>query len=302
MDLNQLRSAPHIRAKYQKAVAMLLDELHDTWKRVLPPDNKWPQGTCQEFFQPFGRFGSALFDAYAEEILKSRPTFEQYAILLDFDLKTLVCDQIAPYRQEPVTVFQDALEADRRGEVSSEWEVRMRESWRMFDHPAHDKLHKTARTHFIEVFNDETNTQRSQCVTSIHNAISRRVAHWLAKRAEIGPVELPPTKGEEASPDEVASQEMKMEPTKTTARRGPKPDYETAMRVQEIVNQVSGHGLWRDHLEKICDELDDGAVKVPKTWKRKGVRNWSGQERELVVKAIEHHLENARTFKRKTIS
>jgi hypothetical protein len=80
-------------------------------------------------------------------------------------------------------------------------------------------------------------------------------------------------------------------------KRGPEPDYETASRVAEIVARTAPDRDWRSKLDDICDVLDEESVKQPKTWKVDGCRSWSGQlaaNRKLVVKAIEHHLSNAR--------
>jgi hypothetical protein len=86
-------------------------------------------------------------------------------------------------------------------------------------------------------------------------------------------------------------------------RRGPKPDYETALRVAEIVVRVAGEDKWRPKLEDICFELDENAIPRPKTWKMRGHDDWVDglSERHLVEKAIAHHLELAARH-RKTFS
>jgi hypothetical protein len=102
-------------------------------------------------------------------------------------------------------------------------------------------------------------------------------------------------------PQEAASLEplpvTKDDSAKTTAspNRGPKPDYETALRVAEIVMRVAGEGKWRRQLEDICIELDEQAVPHPKTWKERGYRSWLDSlcEPQLAEKAITHHLEMA---------
>jgi hypothetical protein len=78
--------------------------------------------------------------------------------------------------------------------------------------------------------------------------------------------------------------------------RGPRPDYETALRVAEIVARVAGEGKWRRKLDDICVELDEQAVPRPKPWKKKrGYSSWfdSLSEPQLAEKAITHHLEMA---------
>jgi hypothetical protein len=81
------------------------------------------------------------------------------------------------------------------------------------------------------------------------------------------------------------------EPPKT--QRGPSADYETAARVAATVARIAGDAPWRPKLDDICFDLDEQKVPRPKTWKGKGYRDWfsclSG-ERELIVKAIHHHL------------
>jgi hypothetical protein len=102
----------------------------------------------------------------------------EYLQILNFDLKTLVCNQIYPYQNEPVRTFQDAVAADARGERLGEWELRMGESWRLFEHPRHSEAHHQVRLEFvIEGVN-------MRLFDRIHTAISRRVIHWLAAYAE----------------------------------------------------------------------------------------------------------------------
>jgi hypothetical protein len=77
--------------------------------------------------------------------------------------------------------------------------------------------------------------------------------------------------------------------------RGPRPNYETALRVEEIVTRVAGEGKWRRMLDDICVELDEQAVPRPKPWKKRSYNSWfdSLSEPQLAEKAITHHLEVA---------
>jgi hypothetical protein len=87
-------------------------------------------------------------------------------------------------------------------------------------------------------------------------------------------------------------------------KRGPKRDFETALRVDEVVARLAPDGNWRARLEDICDGLDDAKVRRPKPWTVRGYGTWYDcltAERDLVVKAIEHHRERAREQK-ETIS
>lgn len=107
MEAIQLDSSPRVRKLYLKAIEALLDQLNQTWKRVLPGDERWPRGTCEEFFEPFVSVGLALYDAYAEQRLGSTPfpSLEQYLHTLNTDLKARVCNEIAPYRAQPAAIF-----------------------------------------------------------------------------------------------------------------------------------------------------------------------------------------------------
>lgn len=183
MELQQLHSSPRVHAQYLKALAKLSEQLNETWKQVFPPDARWPRETCEAFFAPFDQFAVALYDAYAQELLNSTPSREHYLQALNFDLKTLVCNQIYPYREKPIGTLQDALDADARGELADEWTVRMGEAWRQFEHPRHSAAHDRVCREFIDVYGHRPDLW-SRLIDRIHTAISRRVVHWLAVHAE----------------------------------------------------------------------------------------------------------------------
>jgi hypothetical protein len=87
-------------------------------------------------------------------------------------------------------------------------------------------------------------------------------------------------------------------PTTVTNRgtRGPKRDFATALKVDEVVRRLAPDGNWRAQLENVCDGLDEAQVRCPKPWKKKGHGTWYDcmtDARPLVIKAIEHHLERA---------
>jgi hypothetical protein len=88
-----------------------------------------------------------------------------------------------------------------------------------------------------------------------------------------------------------------------SVKRGPKPDYENALRVAEVVARVAGESNWHHKLDDICMELDEKLIPRPKTWKKRGHRDWLDglRERHLVTKAIAHHLKLA-AAERKTFS
>lgn len=84
-------------------------------------------------------------------------------------------------------------------------------------------------------------------------------------------------------------------------RRGPKRDYDTALKVADVMERVAPDGNWRELLDILCDELDEAKVRRPKPWKQKGYLTWyacCAGERTLVIKAIEHHQELAREHKK----
>lgn len=182
-EVARLLSSASIRTEGRKALAALLDEIHKTWKRVLPEDARLPCGSCEEFFEPFVQFGVALYDAYARESLQTSPSGNDYLHSLNFDLKTLVCDQIVRYRARPIRTLQDALEAAERGDLTDQWTVRMGESWRQFDHPRHGELNARVTRDLIEALYEEPG-RFDKLFDRVHKAISRRTPHWWAAHAE----------------------------------------------------------------------------------------------------------------------
>jgi len=86
-------------------------------------------------------------------------------------------------------------------------------------------------------------------------------------------------------------------------KRGPKPDYETAARVAEVVAHVAPDGDWRGKLDDVCEALDEKNIACPKTWRRKDrtCRRWSDYpERSHAVKAIQYRLALAKQRKNTT--
>jgi hypothetical protein len=104
-----------------------------------------------------------------------------------------------------------------------------------------------------------------------------------------------PVLAQPASADEIP--EPVPEPPTTQRRRGPAPNYETAVRVAATLARIAPDTPWKRKLDEICIALDEEQVPRPKPWKSKGYRDWfsclSG-DRGLVVKAIEHHMKLSR--------
>jgi hypothetical protein len=85
-------------------------------------------------------------------------------------------------------------------------------------------------------------------------------------------------------------------PAESKHRPGPARDVATAKRVAEIVRRVTHGQPWKGELDDICEALDEEKIPCPKTWKKREIRSWAGAtatDRQLAIKAIDHHLENA---------
>jgi hypothetical protein len=96
-----------------------------------------------------------------------------------------------------------------------------------------------------------------------------------------------------------------LKPEQTGRKRGPKTDYENAVRVAEIVARVAPDGGWKDKLNEICVALDAGEIPHPKTWRKREMplKNWEDGadcEPALAKKAIEHWLKVAKQRKKPT--
>lgn len=131
--------------------------------------------------------------------------------------------------------------------------------------------------------------------------IRQSITDWRAEG--LGPTEPAKLTGEElASPPlqatTVSSPDGDGErPSEPRARPGPKTDIETARKVREIVKQVANGEPWKNKIDDVCEALDGEKIPRPKTWAKKGMRDWCGASAtgcELVKKAISHHLKVAR--------
>jgi hypothetical protein len=77
---------------------------------------------------------------------------------------------------------------------------------------------------------------------------------------------------------------------------GPKPNFERARRVAEIVQQVTNGEPWKPRIDEICDELDEAKIPFSMKWRKLGTHSWTEaaiMQKELVKKAITYHLKIA---------
>jgi hypothetical protein len=80
-------------------------------------------------------------------------------------------------------------------------------------------------------------------------------------------------------------------------KRGPRPDYEMAARIHEIVKAVAPNGNWLARLDEVCEALDEANIPCPKAWRRRDPpsRSWSTcDERAIRIKAIQYRMEQAK--------
>jgi hypothetical protein len=91
-------------------------------------------------------------------------------------------------------------------------------------------------------------------------------------------------------------------PKDRSRKRGPKPDYETAVRVQAVVKRLAPDGDWRSKLDEISEALDEERIPFPQKWRRdRQCRCWSDcYDKSLVIKAIEYRLGTARQRRQPT--
>ena len=253
------------------ATVKLHDALNKCWAKCFP---RKPGRTLNHidpaiFFSPFVNYGVEVYEASAEVLLELKPQPTEYEDWLNFGLKTLVCDELAPYRK-PET-FANPLTVPPSG-----WREHMAITWRLFDHPDHASLHHHA-SRLTDALEDPRDYHFDRFITMLHKAISRRTVSLLREGLKrLGtPSAANPGTGQ------------------IRRRPGPKPDLEAARRVQELVH--AEHGDWKDaiRLKHLCGEFDRLELKTPKTWAKQGCQGWVDTleyRRDWVVKAIERRL------------
>jgi hypothetical protein len=290
-----------------EALVKLHDELNAIWTACfrVQDEQRFRTPAPDQFFPPFVSYGVAMYVARAEALLKLHPEPLLYQDWLNFGLKTLICDELAPCRSvenSGIPAYEVPLSA---------WQVHMGITWRHFDHPQHSAFFSKARR-LIDALEDPIDGHWGRFISFLHNGMSRKTLSLLTKALKLlgGPNDSEPeavvkpeagTSGApSASPPPEAHPEGQREASQSVIikgrKRGPTADYDTAIRVAGIVALLAGDSPWRSKLDDICFEFDEKHIPPPKTWKKRGHGDWCdclAAERELVVKAIEHHLELA---------
>ena len=57
---------------------------------------------------------------------------------------------------------------------------------------------------------------------------------------------------------------------------------------------MAGSDPWGSKLDDICDALDEAEVRCPKTWAKRGIKDWADAgctERTLAAKNIKYYLD-----------
>jgi hypothetical protein len=152
----------------------LYDELNRAWTSCFPEKiptdgsgNLLVRVSPTKFFPPFVAFGVRYYDAYARAILRLQPNFSDYQGLVNFALKSHVCDELAPYR--PV---------GERHQRLSQWQLHMGTTWRLFDHPHHSALLPAAQK-LIDALEDVMEQPWETFLEALHKAMSRRTLPLL---------------------------------------------------------------------------------------------------------------------------
>jgi hypothetical protein len=133
--------------------------------------------------------------------------------------------------------------------------------------------------------------------------LASRIAYWQAE-ALVTPVGSLPNSipGEGTANAEGSSDGTKLKPTAAGRKRGPKPDYENARLVAEIVARIAPNGDIHANLYNICEALDQAGIPSPKKWRRRNspLKNWQDGASDvptLAKQAINDRLKVAKRLK-----
>ena len=152
----------------------LYAELDSCWAGYFPKDVVIEDGrrpivhfVPERFFEPFVAYAVTFYEAYARVLMKLRPTLSDLEAWLNFLLRTLVCDELAPFRSS------GASATEVLNHRPSQWQAHMHATWRLFEHPHRQRLFDTARE-LTNALEDSMEPHREHFVSAVHNAISRR--------------------------------------------------------------------------------------------------------------------------------
>lgn len=185
-----LLDLPVVHSAYLQATAKLLDALHHTWKTVMPPDSRWPTQKINIFFEPFAELAVSLYDACACASIADFESEAAFTHWLNFDLKRMICDAIAPYNPDALA-FRPLEEMPPPGE----WLDRMIRSWNTFDHPHHDLSGQKIIRTYINLFDDD-GRQWSELIGYLSRAMARQTARCVVEfdqRRVLNPINIEPT-------------------------------------------------------------------------------------------------------------
>lgn len=128
LELPDFTVASRRRVDLETSVAAvtLQEDLLNCWRQYFPTDVRIRSVRPDGFFPPFYRYGVAIYNANALELITEAKNYTTYESLLRFALKTFVCNRIAPC------------------EATGDWQRFMLETWHLYDHPRHSELHRLA--------------------------------------------------------------------------------------------------------------------------------------------------------------
>ena len=143
-----------------------------------------------------------MYEARAQALLALKPPLADYQDWLNFGLKTLICDELAPYHPPEVLVNS------ARHRPLTLWQEHMGVTWRHFDHPRHSELFFHAQK-LINAMEDPLDLHWDKFTTLLHKAISRTTLRLsVAALKSIGePSDSKPQLNKEPAPRIVLAEE-----------------------------------------------------------------------------------------------
>ncbi len=193
--LPRLPDVRELDADYAKIVAKLLRDLDDAWPVIFPkPDRaeRKRKRSVEEImeelselpfrvlFRPFTDFGARLYDVYAERMLGTGIELVAFERLLNDDLKTHICEMIAPLPPSPFPDRSAKAHAARQQHAIGEWQMRIGQSWRRFRLPTDNRTDQRVRREIIEALESHPEKQ-SEFITRLHQELTKRVPDWFSR-------------------------------------------------------------------------------------------------------------------------